>query len=167
MKRLISFISTSFLLIQVAAAAQEQSLLACVTVYWRAEGCGIRASSTGARLREGDCAVDPTKIPFGSRVVFDDVACNAVDSGPDVTNRKAARLSGRNTHERSAIVIDRFFETKAKAMEWSADHPKFVNVWIVPPGSRRRVEQSKVALELNLGKDLSEQLTLAGGRKRG
>jgi len=167
MKRLTTFFSTSFLLIQVAAAAQEQPLLACVTAYWRSEGCGLRASSTGARLREGDCAVDPRKIPFGSQVVFDDVACNAVDSGPDVTNRKAARLSGRNARERDAIVIDRFFETKAKAMEWSATHPKFATVWIVPAGSRHRFERNKVTLELNLAKNPSEQLSLTSGRKHG
>lgn len=167
MKRLIIFVGSSFLLVQVAMAASEQPLLACVTTYWRAEGCGLRASSTGARLRQNDCAVDPAKIPFGSRVVFEDAECPAVDSGPDVTNRKAARLSGRNAQQRNAIVIDRFFETKAKAMEWSASHPKFVNVWIVPPGAKHRSDRHKVALELNLGKDVSEQLSLTGGRKRG
>jgi|ERR1051326_355672 len=167
MKRLTIFFSASFLLIQVAMAASEQSMLACVTVYWRAEGCGLRASSTGARLRENDCAVDPAKIPFGSHVVFEDAECHAVDCGPDVTNRKAARLSGRNAQQRNAIVIDRFFETKAKAMEWAATHPKFVNVSIVPPGARHRSDRHQAALELNLGKDMSQQLSLTAERKRG
>jgi hypothetical protein len=167
MKHLFTFISVSLGLVQFATAAHEEPVLACVTAYWRSEGCGLRASSTGARLREGDCAVDPTKIAFGSQVLFDDVACNAVDSGPDVANRKAARLSGRNPHERNAIVIDRFFETKAQAMEWTARHPKFVNVRIVPPGSKHRIDRKPLALELNLGKNMSEQLTLAGGRKQG
>lgn len=167
MKHLFTFIGVSLVLVQVAMAAHEEPVLACVTAYWRAEGCGLRASSTGARLREGDCAVDPTKIPYGSRVLFDDVACHAVDSGPDVTNRKAARLSGRNPQQRSAIVIDRFFETKAQAMEWTERHPKFVNVWILPPGSKHRSERKPPALELNLGKNMSEQLTLTGGRKQG
>jgi hypothetical protein len=62
------------------------------------------------------CAVDPQKIPYGSKVVFPDTVCVAVDCGSDVINRKAARLSGRNVAERNAIVIDRFFETKQKAL---------------------------------------------------
>jgi hypothetical protein len=99
--------------------------------------------------------------------VFEDTTCNAVDSGPDVTSRKAARLSGRDAHERGAIVIDRFFETKAKAMQWATTHPKFLNVWIVPPRSEHRDGGNQVALELNLGKDISEQLSLTGGRKHG
>jgi len=134
MKCLITFLSFAFFLVQAAAAAHEQPLLARVTVYWRSEGSGERASSTGARLREGHCAVDPRKIPFGSRVVFDDACCVAVDSGPAVVSRKAARLSGRNSRERNALVIDRFFETKSKAMAWAENHPHFMTVWITPPG---------------------------------
>ena len=167
MKHLFTFIGISLGLVQVAMAAHEQPILACVTAYWKSEGCGLRASSTGAHLRPGDCAVDPTKIPFGSRVIFDDVACNAVDTGPDVTNRKAARLSGRNANERSAIVIDRFFETKAEAMEWTGRHSKFVNVWIVPPGSKHRTDRKASPLELNLGKNISEQFALTSSRKHG
>jgi len=135
MKCLITFLGFAVLLAQAVATAREQPLLARVTVYWRSEGSGGCASSTGARLREGHCAVDPTKIPFGSRVVFDDACCVAVDSGPAVLSRKAARLSGRNSRERNALVIDRFFETKRKAMAWAATHPHFMTVWIIPPGS--------------------------------
>jgi hypothetical protein len=61
-----------------------------------------------AQLREKHCAVDPKKIPYGSKVVFPDAACVAVDSGPGVVNRKAARSCGRTAAERNAIVIDRF-----------------------------------------------------------
>jgi 3D (Asp-Asp-Asp) domain-containing protein len=135
MKCLITFLGFAVLFAQAAAAAREQPLLARVTVYWRSEGSGESASWTGARLREGHCAVDPRKIPFGSRVVFDDACCVAVDSGPAVLSRKAARLSGRNSRERDALVIDRFFETKRKAMAWVETHPHFMTVWIIPPGS--------------------------------
>jgi 3D (Asp-Asp-Asp) domain-containing protein len=134
MKCLITFLGFAVLFAQAAAAAREQPLLARVTVYWRSEGSGESASWTGARLREGHCAVDPRKIPFGSRVVFDDACCVAVDSGPAVLSRKAARLSGRNSRERDALVIDRFFETKRKAMAWAETHPHFMTVWIIPPG---------------------------------
>jgi 3D (Asp-Asp-Asp) domain-containing protein len=85
------------------------STLARVTVYWSGDGSGDHASSNGARLRESHCAVDPKKIPYGSKVVFPDAVCVAVDCGSDVINRKAARFSGRNVAERNAIVIDRFF----------------------------------------------------------
>jgi hypothetical protein len=40
----------------------------------------------------------------------------AVDSGPDVVNRKAVRSCARNAAERNAIVIDRFFNTKQEAL---------------------------------------------------
>jgi hypothetical protein len=135
MKCLITFLGFAILLAQAVAAEREQPLLARVTVYWRGESSGERASSTGACLREGHCAVDPGKIPFGSRVVFGDTCCLAVDSGPAVLSRKAARLSGRNSRERNALVIDRFFETKGKAMAWAQTHPHFMMVWIIPPGS--------------------------------
>jgi 3D (Asp-Asp-Asp) domain-containing protein len=88
--------------------AGEHSALARVTVYWHSEGSGANAAWNGARLRDGHCAVDPRKIPYGSQVVFRDAECVAVDTGPDVVNRKAARWCGRSPAERNAIVIDRF-----------------------------------------------------------
>ena len=63
-------------------------------------------SATGTRLHVGHCAVDPKKIPYGSRVVLPDgTTLAAVDTGSAVQNRKAARRAGRNSDERSAIVI--------------------------------------------------------------
>lgn len=83
MKRFITAIAFA-LLVAPAVYAREQTVLARVTVYWRGEG-QRRASWNGARLHEGHCAVDPHKIPFGSKVVFADGAeCKAVDSGPAV-----------------------------------------------------------------------------------
>jgi hypothetical protein len=62
------------------------------------------------RLRAGHCAVDPRKIPYGSQLVFPDrTVLLAVDIGTAVRNRKAARKAGRTVNERSAIVVDRFF----------------------------------------------------------
>jgi hypothetical protein len=61
---------------------------------WRGEGSGANAAWNAARPHEGDCAVDPKKIPYGSKVVFHDAECVAVDSGPDVVNRKATRADG-------------------------------------------------------------------------
>jgi 3D (Asp-Asp-Asp) domain-containing protein len=162
MKCLITFLGFAAFLAQAVAAAREQPLLARVTVYWRSEGSGGCASSTGARLREGHCAVDPTKIPFGSRVVFDDACCVAVDSGPAVLSRKAARLSGRNSRERNALVIDRFFETKRKAMAWAETHPHFMTVWISPPGSASPQEGSQ-----HTAATATREPTLRYARRRG
>jgi 3D (Asp-Asp-Asp) domain-containing protein len=113
------------LLFACHAFAGEQSALACITVYWHGEGSGEHASWNGARLREGHCAVDPKKIPYGSKVVLADAECVAVDSGSGVVNRKAARSCGRNVAERNAIVIDRFFDTKERALAWARAHPHY------------------------------------------
>src|ERR1044072_2820193 len=110
--------------------AGEHSALARVTVYWHGEGSGANAAWNGARLRDGHCAVDPKKIPYGSQVVFHDAECMAVDTGPDVVNRKAARLCGRSAAERKAIVIDRLFDTKQKALAWAKANPDFMIVQV-------------------------------------
>ena len=115
------------------AFAGEHSALARVTVYWPGEGSDANAAWKGARLNEGHCAVDPKKIPYGSKVVFHDAECLAVDSGPDVVNRKAARLCGHSAPERDAIVIDRFFDTKEKALAWAKANPHFMMVRVRTP----------------------------------
>jgi 3D (Asp-Asp-Asp) domain-containing protein len=140
MKRLVLL-----LLLGVATAngsTRDNSLLARVTVYWANGGRGAdrytrqHKSATGLRLKKGHCAVDPKKIPYGSRVVLPDgTALSAVDTGSAVRNRKAARRSGRTPHERDAIVIDKFFETKSQALAWANSNPPFVNVKVVPPNA--------------------------------
>ena len=123
-------------------AARNNSLLARVTVYWAHGGHGAdrytrqHKSATGTRLHVGHCAVDPKKIPYGSRVVLPDgTALAAVDTGSAVRNRKAARRAGRTSDERNAIVIDKFFETKGQAVAWANTNPPFVNVKVVPPNA--------------------------------
>ena len=120
-----------FLTIQTAYAA-EQPTLARVTTYWREEG-QLRAAWNGARLRNGHCAVDPKKIPYGSRIQLGDEELTAVDTGPAVVSRKAARLLGRNVAERNAVVIDRYFETKSQAEVWEKSHPHFMKMRVVGP----------------------------------
>lgn len=141
MKRLIPL-----LLLGVIATAngstRDNSLLARVTVYWAGGGHGAdrytrqHKSATGLRLEQGHCAVDPKKIPYGSRVVLPDgTALSAVDTGTAVQNRKAARRLGRTIPERNAVVIDKFFETKRQALAWANSNPPFVNVKVIPPGA--------------------------------
>ena len=120
--------TTIALLVVPSTFAREQSLLARVTVYWASGGGGSdqftrhHKCATGTRLRTGHCAVDPTKIPYGSRVVFPDgTILAAVDTGSAVKNRKAARKAGRTAFERSAVVIDRFFETKRQGHQLAAN----------------------------------------------
>jgi 3D (Asp-Asp-Asp) domain-containing protein len=113
--------------------AGEHSALARVTVYWHSKASGANAAWNGAQLREGHCAVDPKKIPYGSKVAFHDAECVAVDTGPDVVNRKAARSCGWSSAQRDAIVIDRFFETKQKALAWANANQDFMTVRILMP----------------------------------
>jgi len=141
MKRL-----TLLLLLVTMGAAhgyyRDNSLLARVTVYWAHGGRGSdrytqqHKSATGQRLQQGHCAVDPRKIPYGSRVVLPDgTTLNAVDTGTAVRNRKAARKAGRTADERSAIVIDKFFENKRQALMWANTNPPFVSVKVIPPNA--------------------------------
>jgi len=130
--RLASIIG--ILLVTQWACAAEQPTLARVTTYWREEG-QLRAAWNGARLRNGHCAVDPKKIPYGSRIQLGDEELIAIDTGPAVVNRKAARLSGRNAVERNAVVVDRYFETKSQAVAWEKSHPHFMKMWVHSPGA--------------------------------
>jgi hypothetical protein len=109
-------------------SASDRTALARVTVYWPGEGSGKSTAWNGARLGEHHCAVDPKKIPYGSKVMFGDGECTAADTGPDVVKRTAARSLGRNTSERNAIVVDRFFDTRQRALAWENTHPHFMMV---------------------------------------
>jgi hypothetical protein len=130
MKRLVTTVGF-VLMFACQLFASDRTAFARVTVYWPGEGSGKSAAWNGARLREDHCAVDPKKVPYGSKVTFDDGECMAVDTGPDVINRKAARSSGRTAAERNAIVIDRFFHTKEKALAWESAHPHFMVVQVL------------------------------------
>jgi 3D (Asp-Asp-Asp) domain-containing protein len=146
MKRLIGMIGLALLLAppafarsRTAPTPREQSLLARITVYWASGGRGSdrytrqHKCATGVRLRVGHCAVDPRRIPYGSKVIFPDGVFTAVDTGGAVINRKAARRAGRTAVERNALVVDRFFETKRQALVWANAHPEFITVQIIPP----------------------------------
>jgi hypothetical protein len=69
MQRLIVTVGLG-MLVACQPLTSERSTLARVTVYWRSEGSGEHASSNGVRLREAHCAVDPKKIPYGSKLCF-------------------------------------------------------------------------------------------------
>jgi 3D (Asp-Asp-Asp) domain-containing protein len=115
------------------AFARDESILARVTSYWASEGS--KFASTGGRLRPGHCAVDPKRIPYGSKVVFPDAVCTAVDTGTAVVSRKAARACARTASQLKALVVDRFFETKREADAWTNTHSEFMMLRVVSPGS--------------------------------
>src|SRR5260370_39691118 len=96
-----------FSLLASAAFAHGESILARVTSYWAGEGS--KYASTGRRLRAGHCAIYPKRIPYGSKVVFPDRACTAVDTGPAGISPKAARLSRRGARQIKAIGCEPFF----------------------------------------------------------
>jgi 3D (Asp-Asp-Asp) domain-containing protein len=141
MKRFLTVL-IFMLLAAPAGFAREQSVLARVTVYWASGGGGSdhwtrrHICSTGARLRAGHCAVDPRRIPYGSKVTLPDATLLAVDTGSAVRSRKAARRSGRTALERNALVVDRFFETKQQALGWARRNPYFMLVRVSPPDFR-------------------------------
>jgi 3D (Asp-Asp-Asp) domain-containing protein len=126
------FITTiGFVLVFVCQLfGEDRTALARVTAYWRSEGGSAKAAATGAQLREGHCAVDPKEIPYGSKVLFDDGECTATDTGPAVVKRNAARASGRTATQRNAVVIDRYFDSKQRAVAWINAHPHFIEVQI-------------------------------------
>src|SRR2546430_17007268 len=90
---------------------RDNSLLARVTVYWAHGGRGAdrytrqHKSATGLRLRQGHCAVDPKKIPYGRRVVLPDGSgLLAVGTGMAVRNPNAAPRAGRTSPEPNPVV---------------------------------------------------------------
>jgi 3D (Asp-Asp-Asp) domain-containing protein len=119
--------------------SSERTVLARVTVYWASGGAGSdnwtrhHRAATSIRLRAGHCAVDPRRIPYGSKVVIAETTCVAVDTGKHVVSRKAARVAGRTPQERNALVVDRFFETKSQALAWAGAHPHFMMVRVLSP----------------------------------
>jgi 3D (Asp-Asp-Asp) domain-containing protein len=129
----LSYTILFLLSLATTAFAHEESVLARVTSYWGGEGS--KFASTGRRLRPGHCAVDPKRIPYGSKVVFPDAVCTAVDTGTAVVSRKAARLCGRTASQLGAIVVDRFFDTKREADAWSNAHSEFMMLRVVPAGT--------------------------------
>jgi len=150
MKRFLIVLGLAVLFSPAATFAREQSMLARVTVYWASGGGGSdywtrrHICSTGARLRAGHCAVDPRRIPYGSKVTLPDATLLAVDTGSAVRSRKAARRSGRTALERNALVIDRFFETKQQALGWARRNPTFMLVRVSPPTPRTSSPSSNI-----------------------
>src|SRR5215471_17881376 len=145
----IRFLTTTFAVLFLCGSplfAREESILARITVYWPGEG-QMRACSNGARLHAGHVAVDPKRIPYGSHVIFPDEDCVAVDSGPGVVSRTAARACGRTAAQKNALVIDRFFESKEAALSWERSHPHFMTVRVLAPGSRQETTENVAKLE--------------------
>ncbi len=114
---------------ETVPATEAASRLARLTVYWPEEGDHYtrrRMSSTGVYLRDGHCAVDPKVIPYGSVVKIPGIGeYVAVDTGPGVVSRRAARSAGRSSHERNALVVDIFCSSRSKAKELQENAPEF------------------------------------------
>jgi 3D (Asp-Asp-Asp) domain-containing protein len=117
--------------------------LARVTAYWAAEGdyyTGRCISSTGIRLHDGHCAVDPNIIPYGSVVEIAGVGkFLAVDTGSAVISRTAAREGGHTSAERHAIVVDVFFANRREGEQFAAGAAKYVSItWWTPSSKTAR-----------------------------
>ena len=109
----------------------SEGRLARITAYWPGEDrfTTRKQSATGMRLRDGYCAVDSRIIPYGSVVKIPGVgAYLAMDTGTAVISRKAAKESGHNREERSALVIDLYFPSRKAGEIFSREGPKFAMV---------------------------------------
>jgi hypothetical protein len=117
---------------KVGGPIKIQTRLARVTVYWPGEGdfyTKRRISSTGVKLREGHCAVDPNVIPYGSVVKIAGIGKYvAVDTGRAVVSRRAARATGRTAAERNALVVDVYCSSRSQARALEANASKFALV---------------------------------------
>ncbi len=144
----LSFLIVGISVASGATVAKDQNVVARVTVYWRGEA-SARGSWKGTRLCNGNCAVDPHKIPYGSKVIVGGDELVAVDTGPAVVSRRAARSCARNSAQRSAVVIDRYFETKREAKAWEKGHPQYMMVKVVPPADRTAKNSTRASKNEN------------------
>ncbi len=122
-----------------AGAPLVPAHLARITAYYTQEDAWTakHESSTGVRLHEGVCAVDPKLIPYGSLLQIPGMGNYvAVDTGSAVISRQAAVGSARTAAERNALVVDLFFESRAEAEDFAAHGPAYVAVsWTRPIAS--------------------------------
>jgi 3D (Asp-Asp-Asp) domain-containing protein len=117
---------------KIKGPVKVQTRLARITAYWPEEGDSYtkrRLSSTGVKLRDGHCAVDPKVIPYGSVVKISGMGKYvAVDTGPAVVSRRAARATARTSAERKALVVDIYFPNRSKARALEKNGEKFALV---------------------------------------
>jgi hypothetical protein len=114
--------------------------LARVTAYWPSEGDYYTrhgVASTGVRLHDGHCAVDPNIIPYGSVVAIAGLGTFlAVDTGTAVIERTAAREAGHTYAEKHALVIDLFFESRRAGEAFTSAAAKWAPISWWTPGQK-------------------------------
>ena len=114
--------------------------LARVTAYWPAEGdyyTRHSVASTGVRLHDGHCAVDPNIIPYGSVVAIAGIGTFlAVDTGTAVIERTAAREAGHTYAEKHALVIDLFFASRRAGEAFASSAAKWAPISWWAPGQK-------------------------------
>src|SRR6201996_7077983 len=114
--------------------------LARVTAYWPSEGDYYSrhgVASTGVRLHDGHCAVDPNIIPYGSVVALEGIGTFlAVDTGTAVVERTAAREGGHTYAQKHALVIDLFFASRRQGEAFAASAAKWAAVSWWAPGQK-------------------------------
>jgi len=138
--------------------------LARITAYWAGEGdyyTGRCLSATGIRLHGGHCAVDPRIIPYGSVVEIPGVGqFLAVDTGSAVISRTAAREAGHTKEERSALVIDVFFEHRSQGEKFASTGTRFIPIsWWTPTATDQLAKEARsVFADEDWNKIYSKQL---------
>ena len=145
---------------------QSDGRLARLTAYWASEGdhyTKLGISSTGIRLHDGYCAVDPRIIPYGSMVTISGLGKYlAVDTGSAVISRQAARETGHTPAERAALVIDLYFESRRDGENFAESGPKFASITWQKPNSANSVSSNasySMVAEADWNKLINKQLS--------
>jgi 3D (Asp-Asp-Asp) domain-containing protein len=126
--------------VSISTGVANGGRLARVTAYWPSEGdyyTRHNVSSTGVRLHDGHCAVDPNIIPYGSVVAIAGIGTFlAVDTGTAVVERTAAREGGHTYAEKHALVVDLFFQSRREGEAFAASAAKWASVSWWTPGQK-------------------------------
>ncbi len=126
--------------VSIPTGSASSGRLARVTAYWPSEGDYYTrhgVASTGVRLHDGHCAVDPNIIPYGSVVAIEGLGTFlAVDTGTAVIERKAAREAGHTYAEKHALVIDLFFASRRAGEAFASSAAKWAPISWWAPGQK-------------------------------
>jgi len=98
-----------------------------------ADSAALNSSTGVGNLREGiSCAVDPSVIPYGSKIIFPDIGVRiAMDTGSAVDSNQAAGSSGQSV----STTIDVFYVNKSTSDTQLNALPEVVTVTVQFPRS--------------------------------
>lgn len=129
-------------------------------------------TNTYGKLRGGySVAVDPTVIPYGSRISIPGLGDNfiAMDTGGDVKNRRASRKTGGQP------VVDVYFESYNQQLQFERTNKPVLTAKIFPPAGSKipnntltnKTQQQQQASTGDLTPQLEASISYWNARKSG